>query len=144
MLANYIYCAKPEIAFTGDTMSDFILDEANIDVLRARILVMEGHFSLAWMNSFPYFHQGGSVSAISVVQGPSDRVLSKHFCFYRTPAIPSLPQFDRCIQEPVHILTYSQMEKNMGLTDAYRNQFTSLHTIVWKKNKETTLLSSGE
>ncbi|KAL9424428.1 hypothetical protein AB3S75_036328 [Citrus x aurantiifolia] len=128
MLANYIYCAKPEIAFTGDTMSDFILDEANIDVLRARILVMEG----------------GSVSAISVVQGPSDRVLSKHFCFYRTPAIPSLPQFDRCIQEPVHILTYSQMEKNMGLTDAYRNQFTSLHTIVWKKNKETTLLSSGE
>ncbi|KAH9775755.1 tRNase Z TRZ1 [Citrus sinensis] len=31
----------PEVAFTGDTMSDFIVDEANIDVLRARILVME-------------------------------------------------------------------------------------------------------
>ncbi|XP_048228955.1 nuclear ribonuclease Z isoform X2 [Ricinus communis] len=31
----------PEIAFTGDTMSDFIIDETNIDALRARILVME-------------------------------------------------------------------------------------------------------
>ncbi|KAK2657332.1 hypothetical protein Ddye_010384 [Dipteronia dyeriana] len=34
----------PEIAFTGDTMSDFIIDEANIDVLRAKILVMESTF----------------------------------------------------------------------------------------------------
>ncbi|XP_012080218.1 nuclear ribonuclease Z isoform X2 [Jatropha curcas] len=34
----------PEIAFTGDTMSDFIIDETNSDVLRARILVMESTF----------------------------------------------------------------------------------------------------
>ncbi|KDO76057.1 hypothetical protein CISIN_1g023022mg [Citrus sinensis] len=34
----------PEVAFTGDTMSDFIVDEANIDVLRARILVMESTY----------------------------------------------------------------------------------------------------
>ncbi|XP_050221001.1 tRNase Z TRZ1 [Mercurialis annua] len=34
----------PEIAFTGDTMSDFIIDENNIDALRARILVMESTF----------------------------------------------------------------------------------------------------
>jgi ribonuclease Z len=34
----------PEIAFTGDTMSDFIVDQNNIDVLRSRILVMEVHF----------------------------------------------------------------------------------------------------
>lgn len=33
--------SSPEIAFTGDTMSDFIVDEANIDVLRAKILVVE-------------------------------------------------------------------------------------------------------
>ncbi|KAL1317270.1 hypothetical protein AAHE18_15G122300 [Arachis hypogaea] len=32
---------EPEIAFTGDTMSDFIVDEDNTDVLRARILVIE-------------------------------------------------------------------------------------------------------
>ncbi|KAG6683466.1 hypothetical protein I3842_12G014700 [Carya illinoinensis] len=32
----------PEIAFTGDTMSDFIVDQNNTDVLRSRILVMEG------------------------------------------------------------------------------------------------------
>ncbi|WCJ35976.1 tRNase Z TRZ1 [Euphorbia peplus] len=34
----------PEVAFTGDTMSDFITDENNVDALRARILVMESTF----------------------------------------------------------------------------------------------------
>ncbi|KAK9995999.1 hypothetical protein SO802_020685 [Lithocarpus litseifolius] len=34
----------PEIAFTGDTMSDFIVDQNNIDALRSRILVMECTF----------------------------------------------------------------------------------------------------
>ncbi|CAH9133976.1 unnamed protein product [Cuscuta epithymum] len=34
----------PEIAFTGDTMSDFILDNDNIDVLRTRILIMESTY----------------------------------------------------------------------------------------------------
>lgn len=31
----------PEIAFTGDTMSDFIADNANADALMARVLIME-------------------------------------------------------------------------------------------------------
>uniref|UniRef100_A0A6N2LI71 Metallo-beta-lactamase domain-containing protein n=1 Tax=Salix viminalis TaxID=40686 RepID=A0A6N2LI71_SALVM len=35
---------SPEIAFTGDTMSDFIIDDMNIDVLRAKVLVMESTF----------------------------------------------------------------------------------------------------
>ncbi|GAB2291166.1 tRNA 3' processing endoribonuclease [Dionaea muscipula] len=35
---------SPEIAFTGDTMADFVVDPANSDVLRARILVMECTF----------------------------------------------------------------------------------------------------
>ncbi|KAK9748021.1 hypothetical protein RND81_02G030300 [Saponaria officinalis] len=35
---------SPEIAFTGDTMADFIVDPANLDVLRAKILVMECTF----------------------------------------------------------------------------------------------------
>lgn len=35
---------SPEIAFTGDTMSDFIVDSNNSDVLRARVLVMESTF----------------------------------------------------------------------------------------------------
>ncbi|EOY12599.1 hypothetical protein SCA6_018578 [Theobroma cacao] len=34
----------PEVAFTGDTTSDFIVDKTNIDVLRARILVVESTF----------------------------------------------------------------------------------------------------
>lgn len=33
--------STPEIAFSGDTMSDFILDPDNADVLKAKILVVE-------------------------------------------------------------------------------------------------------
>ncbi|XP_048329405.1 tRNase Z TRZ1 isoform X1 [Ziziphus jujuba] len=35
---------EPQIAFTGDTTADFIVDKSNIDVLRAKILVMESTF----------------------------------------------------------------------------------------------------
>ncbi|GFQ01166.1 nuclear ribonuclease z [Phtheirospermum japonicum] len=35
---------SPEIAFTGDTMSDFIIDSDNVDVLRAKLLIMESTF----------------------------------------------------------------------------------------------------
>ncbi|KAK2999881.1 hypothetical protein RJ639_024128 [Escallonia herrerae] len=34
----------PEIAFTGDTMSDFIVDNCNTDVLKAKVLIMESTF----------------------------------------------------------------------------------------------------
>ncbi|XP_010915115.1 tRNase Z TRZ1 isoform X1 [Elaeis guineensis] len=34
----------PEIAFTGDTMSDFIVDPDNADALKSRVLVMESTF----------------------------------------------------------------------------------------------------
>ncbi|XP_009616154.1 nuclear ribonuclease Z-like isoform X2 [Nicotiana tomentosiformis] len=36
--------SAPEIAFTGDTMSDFIKDSENVDVLRAKILIMESTY----------------------------------------------------------------------------------------------------
>ncbi|KAK9137974.1 hypothetical protein Sjap_008568 [Stephania japonica] len=35
---------SPEIAFTGDTLSDFIVDPSNADVLKAKILVLESTF----------------------------------------------------------------------------------------------------
>ncbi|KAL2482447.1 Nuclear ribonuclease Z [Forsythia ovata] len=35
---------SPEIAFTGDTMSDFITDPDNIDVLRSKILILESTY----------------------------------------------------------------------------------------------------
>ncbi|CAL4889191.1 unnamed protein product [Urochloa decumbens] len=36
--------STPEVAFTGDTMSDFILDPDNEDVLKAKILVVESTY----------------------------------------------------------------------------------------------------
>ncbi|KAI5329973.1 hypothetical protein L3X38_029370 [Prunus dulcis] len=35
---------EPQVAFTGDTMSDFITDSGNFDVLKAKILVVESTF----------------------------------------------------------------------------------------------------
>jgi hypothetical protein len=35
----------PEIAFTGDTMADFIVDKNNEDVLKAKVLIMEVSFA---------------------------------------------------------------------------------------------------
>ncbi|KAL0731786.1 hypothetical protein Bca4012_027880 [Brassica carinata] len=34
----------PEVAFTGDTTCDFVVDENNVDALKARVLVMESTF----------------------------------------------------------------------------------------------------
>ncbi|KAH7441939.1 hypothetical protein KP509_03G062900 [Ceratopteris richardii] len=34
----------PEVAFTGDTMADFIVDQANADVMNAKVLIMETTF----------------------------------------------------------------------------------------------------
>ncbi|KAL1216722.1 tRNase Z TRZ1 [Cardamine amara subsp. amara] len=34
----------PEVAFTGDTTADFVVDEANADALKAKVLVMESTF----------------------------------------------------------------------------------------------------
>lgn len=40
--------ATPEIAFIGDTMSDFILDPDDDDVLKAKIFVMEIWFTVSY------------------------------------------------------------------------------------------------
>lgn len=47
----------PEVAFTGDTMSDFILDPDNADVLKAKILVMEvlRLTALSSYNQLPFY-----------------------------------------------------------------------------------------
>lgn len=50
---------SPEIAFTGDTMSDFIVDDNNADVLRAKILIMESTYvekSMTVENARDYGH----------------------------------------------------------------------------------------
>jgi hypothetical protein len=38
----------PEVAFTGDTTPDFILDKANKDVLEAKLLIMEVSFPIPY------------------------------------------------------------------------------------------------
>ncbi|KAG0563647.1 hypothetical protein KC19_8G048200 [Ceratodon purpureus] len=51
----------PEAAFTGDTTSDFFLDEANMDILNAKLLIMESTFldsnvSPANANEYGHMH----------------------------------------------------------------------------------------
>ncbi|BBN14055.1 ribonuclease Z [Marchantia polymorpha subsp. ruderalis] len=35
---------SPEVAFTGDTTAEFITDQANVDVMKAKLLIMEATF----------------------------------------------------------------------------------------------------
>lgn len=51
----------PEVAFTGDTTSNFFLDEANKDILNARLLIMEStflddHMSVENANEYGHTH----------------------------------------------------------------------------------------
>lgn len=65
----------PEVAFTGDTMSDFIIDEANIDVLRARILVMEvkphfvGNYNFLGNGYVGFFMLNAMLSNLDIMTG---------------------------------------------------------------------------
>ncbi|CAN1177529.1 tRNase Z TRZ1 [Linum perenne] len=71
----------PEIAFTGDTMSDFVLDESNIDVLKANILVMEGCSGACtriWTHSF--VRDNLACKQISVQGNSYDSFLSSLHC----------------------------------------------------------------
>ncbi|KAJ7567228.1 hypothetical protein O6H91_02G137500 [Diphasiastrum complanatum] len=57
---------SPEVAFTGDTMVDFIVDESNLDVLRAKVLIMEATFldqsvSIEHARSFGHVHLSETV-----------------------------------------------------------------------------------
>ncbi|KAL5722978.1 ribonuclease Z [Ranunculus cassubicifolius] len=66
---------EPEIAFTGDTMSDFILDENNSDVLRAKILVVESTYvndSMTVANARDYGH-----THLSEIVGHADKLLNR-------------------------------------------------------------------
>ncbi|VVA95275.1 unnamed protein product [Arabis nemorensis] len=51
----------PEVAFTGDTTSDFVVDENNADALKAKVLVMESTFlddsvSIAHARDYGHIH----------------------------------------------------------------------------------------
>ncbi|KAJ0527640.1 putative ribonuclease Z [Helianthus annuus] len=50
---------SPEVAFTGDTTSDFIVDDDNADVLKAKVLIMESTYvenSMTVENARDYGH----------------------------------------------------------------------------------------
>ncbi|KAF5199175.1 tRNase Z TRZ1 [Thalictrum thalictroides] len=66
---------SPEIAFTGDTMSDFIVDPNNIDALRAKILVLESTYVDSTMtveNARDYGH-----THLSEIKNHADRFQNK-------------------------------------------------------------------
>ncbi|XP_060968128.1 nuclear ribonuclease Z isoform X3 [Cannabis sativa] len=67
---------EPLVAFTGDTTSDFIVDDNNVDVLKARILVMESTFiddsvSVAHARDYGHTHLAEEIEqAVSALPAP--------------------------------------------------------------------------
>ncbi|MCO5607662.1 hypothetical protein L7F22_061860 [Adiantum nelumboides] len=69
----------PEIAFTGDTMADFIVDETNFDVMNAKVLIMEATFvddTMTVEHAREYGH-----THLSEVAALSDRFNNKGILF---------------------------------------------------------------
>jgi len=52
---------SPEVAFTGDTMSDFIVEPRNADALRAKVLITEVLLSFSRMKAI--YHTRHLISA---------------------------------------------------------------------------------
>ncbi|AAD55271.1 ESTs gb/AA067482 and gb/AI100542 come from this gene [Arabidopsis thaliana] len=63
----------PEVAFTGDTTSDFVVDETNADALKAKVLVMESTFlddsvSVEHARDYGHIHISEKISYILKLQ----------------------------------------------------------------------------
>ncbi|XP_074316361.1 tRNase Z TRZ1-like [Silene latifolia] len=73
---------SPEIAFTGDTTAEFIVDPSNVDVLRAKILVMECTFvddraTVAHAKDYGHTHLAEVVKYTEMFQNKA--ILLTHF-----------------------------------------------------------------
>ncbi|CAM6098128.1 unnamed protein product [Calypogeia fissa] len=90
----------PEVAFTGDTTADFIVDEANKDALEAKLLIMEATFVNEAM-SVKHARDYGHVH-LSEVAALADKFKNPHILFIHfsaryeaeeiTKAIENLPE----------------------------------------------------
>ncbi|KAJ4712159.1 nuclear ribonuclease Z-like [Melia azedarach] len=87
----------PEVAFTGDTMSDFIVDEANTDVLRAKILVMESTYvddSATVEQARDYGH-----THLSEIVNYADKFENKAILLIHFSARHKLEEIQRAVEE---------------------------------------------
>ncbi|KAK2445039.1 tRNase Z TRZ1 [Trifolium repens] len=73
---------SPEVAFSGDTTSDFMLDPLNADALRAKVLITEAIF-LDDSTSIEHARQHGHTHISELIENPqwirNKAVLLTHF-----------------------------------------------------------------
>eukprot|EP00249_Psilotum_nudum_P017511 c26362_g1_i1 orf=100-1170(+) len=103
----------PEVAFTGDTMSDFIVDDNNKDVLRAKVLIMEATFvddSVSIEHAREYGH-----THLSEVVALADRFQNKGILFMHFSARYSVEEIQSALQN----LPQSLHSRAFGLTEGF-------------------------
>jgi len=88
--------STPEIAFTGDTTSDFILDPDNADVLAAKILVVESTFL---DDSIPVEHarEYGHTHLFEQIASQSDKLGNKAILLIHFSARYTTEEIDAAI-----------------------------------------------
>lgn len=87
----------PEVAFTGDTTPDFILDDANIDALQAKLLIMETTFlddAVTIQHAREYGH-----THLSEVIKYANRLLNKSILFIHFSARYKREEILRAVEE---------------------------------------------
>ncbi|CAK8571217.1 unnamed protein product [Lathyrus sativus] len=105
--------AEPEIAFTGDTTSDFISDENNTDVLRAKVLVLECTFlnnSITVEHARDYGH-----THLSEIINHADRLQNKAVLLIHFSARYTVEE----IQQAVSALPPSLAGRTFAFTEGF-------------------------
>ncbi|WOL19466.1 ribonuclease Z, chloroplastic isoform X1 [Canna indica] len=109
---------SPEVAFTGDTQSDFILEPRNADALRAKVLITEATF-LDEENDIEHAREHGHLHLLEIME---------HAQWFRNKAI-LLTHFSsrykiEDIRQATSKLQSRMSPKIVALTEGFRTTYT--------------------
>ncbi|KAJ8616900.1 hypothetical protein MRB53_013086 [Persea americana] len=109
---------SPEVAFTGDTMSDFILDPRNADALRAKVLITEATFLDEEMG-IEHARQHGHMHLFEILENAqwirNESIMLTHF---------SSRYKIEDIREAVSKLQRQVRGKVLALTEGFKSTYT--------------------
>ncbi|EXB78682.1 hypothetical protein L484_004047 [Morus notabilis] len=117
---------SPEVAFTGDTTSDFMLDPRNADALRAKILITEATF-LDEGVSIEHARQHGHTHIFEIMENAewirNKSVLLTHFSSrYHLETVASSQLQD--IRQAVSKLQSKVSAKVVPLTEGFKSMYS--------------------
>ncbi|THG21416.1 hypothetical protein TEA_008512 [Camellia sinensis var. sinensis] len=140
---------SPEVAFTGDTMSDFFLDPRSADALRAKILITEGYviYSVRKKLRKQYMHLNGKQIEKLKKSGVeiTDTILSPEVAFTGDTMSDFFldPRSADALRAKILITEATFLDEGCSIEHAREHGHTHLFEIIehaqWIRNKAVLL-----